>query len=120
MADKYNDFLGNLVDLTILLDKINEEQEKWIVLSSQHVEKSYFFIEYLTKFTDAESVQRVTNILLKVLEHSTPLYQKEDLELIVNRIYDNGDKEHADEICNIYGSRGFPFLRTLYEKHNKQ
>jgi hypothetical protein len=85
---------------------------------------STFFIEYLTKFEDDESVRRIGRILLKVLESSTPTYKKEDIVLIVERLYKIGEtdsavKSNADDICNTYGRRGSHFLKELFFKYNK-
>jgi hypothetical protein len=33
--------------------------------------------------------------------------------------YNSGAQENANKICNIYGSRGYEFLRDIYEKHAK-
>jgi hypothetical protein len=58
-------------------------------------------------------------LLLKMLEKFTPEYDEEDILSIVEKLYANDGKELADEICNIYGARGYEFLRDIFYEHNK-
>lgn len=122
LADEYGKFLGQIAGLTILLDNIDEEKEKWLLLCAPHVDRhdsAVSFIENLTKFEDEESIKRIGKIFLKVLENTTPAFMEEQIELIVSRIYEKGDKSDADTICNAYGRRGIHFLKPLWEKHQK-
>jgi len=56
----------------------------------------------------------------KVLENTTSTYKQEDIELIVRRIYEKGDRQDADDICNTYGRRGIHFLKPLWEEFQKK
>ena len=49
----------------------------------------------------------------------TPDYDQEHIISIVNKIYQLGDESEADKICNVYGSRGYEFLRPIYEGYHK-
>lgn len=122
LGDEYNKFLGALADLTIYLPAINEDAEKWLLLSAPHSElhhMSSFFIEYLAFFEDEESIKRMGKIFLKILEGSTPTFRDDDIHRIVERMYALKDdcpelKDDADKICNTYGERGQHFLKELY------
>jgi hypothetical protein len=121
LGEKYGSFLGRISELTILLDKIDDEKEKWLLLSAPYVEQeTSFFIEYLTKFEDKESIERIGRIYLAVLEHATPEYRREDIELIVRRMYDKGNRQDAENICNTYGRRGVHFLKPIWEEYQKK
>ena len=128
LGDAYGSFLSRMAELTIWLDKIDEKTEAWLLLSAPYVEiqhRSAFFIEYLTKFDDAESVKRIGKIFLKVLETATPTFRQEEIQLIVERLYGIGKKDvsvkaDADNICNTYGRRGIHFLKDLFYKNQKQ
>ena len=123
----YGTFLGRLSELTILLDRIDETANKWLMLSAPFVDEEHWsglFIEYLTNFEDEDSVKRIGKILLKVLEHTTPTFKQEEIQLIVKRLYKVGGKNpevksDADNICNTYGRRGAHFLKELFYQHNK-
>lgn len=126
LADDYNHFLGALADLTIYLDSINKETEKWLLLSAPYCELHYmssFFIEYLTMFLDDEkSMKRMGKIFLKILEGSTPTFRDDNIYRIIERMYQLRDKypelkNDADKICNTYGERGQHFLKELYFKY---
>jgi len=127
LGEEYNSFLSRMAELTIWLDKINETTEKWLMLSAPFIEIDYrssFFIEYLTKFDDEESVKRIGKIFIKVLETATPTFKKEDIQLLVERLYKVGEKDagikaDADNICNTYGRRGVHFLKDLFYKNQK-
>jgi hypothetical protein len=35
-------------------------------------------------------------------------------------LYENKEKEIADKICNLYGEKGYLFLKDIYKKYNKK
>lgn len=123
LDESYNSFLGKLAGLTLLLDKIDEEKGKWLLLCAPHIElhhSSSRFIEYLTKFEDEESIKRIGKIFLKVLENTTPDYDPEDIKVIVRRIYERSERDDADAICNTYGRRGNHLLKPLWDEFQKK
>lgn len=131
LGDDYEKFLAKLADLTIYLDRIDENNKEWLLLSAPYAYKkrhTSFFIEYLPKFKDDDSVRYLGRIFLKVLDNSTPTFRQEDIQLIVERLYKlwQKDKEKykeikddADEICRIYFDRGIYFLNEIYAKYNR-
>lgn len=121
LKDDYKKLLSDLARLTILLDKINSENSRWLLLSAPYVDiehNAHFFIEYLNKFEDKESIGYICKIFLEMLLTITPAYDQNHIISLVEKIY-NRDKTEADKICNIYGSRGYEFLRQIYEEHNE-
>jgi len=122
LGESYDSFLSRMAELTIWLDKIDETTEPWLLLSVPYIEiqhRSAFFIEYLTKFDDEESVKRIGKIFLKVLETATPTFRQEDIQVIVERLYKVGEKINADNVCNTYGRRGIHFLKDLFYRNQK-
>ncbi len=128
LGESYGSFLSRMAELTIWLDKIDKEKEAWLLLSAPYIEiqhRSAFFIEYLTKFDDEDSIKRIGKIFLKVLEATTPTFRQEEIQLIVERLYKVGEKDlvikaDADNICNTYGRRGAHFLKDLFYKYLNQ
>jgi NurA-like 5'-3' nuclease len=59
-------------------------------------------------------------IFLKMLEKFTPDYDQKHIRSIVEFLYKSNAEENASKICNIYGSRGYEFLRDIYEKHSNR
>lgn len=127
LGEGYPSFLSRMAELTIWLDKIDKNTEKWLMLCAPYIElehRSAFFIEYLTKFDDEESIKRISKIFLKVLESTTPTFRQEEIQLIVERLYEVGKKDalvkaDAHNICNTYGRRGIHFLKDLFYKNQK-
>lgn len=128
LGEAYGSFLSRMAELTIWLDRIDEINEKWLLLSVPYIEiqhRSAFFIEYLTKFDDEDSVKRIGKIFLKVLETATPTFRQEEIQLIVERLYKIGERDalikaDADNICNTYGRRGIHFLKPVWEDFQKK
>jgi hypothetical protein len=122
LTEDYHSFLGKIAVFIIFLDKIDEEKEKWLLLCAPHIvpyHSATFFIEYLTKFDDEESIKRIGNIFKKILENTTPDYKKENIELIIRRIYKKGNPVDADSICGTYGRQGLHFLRSIWDEYHK-
>ncbi len=120
LGENYDSFLSKLAELTLLLEQIDSDSEKWLLLSAPHVNKhhhSTFFLEYLTKFEDEESIKRLGRIFLKLLEKNTPMYHSENILLLIERLYKVGEKDVADEICTIYGKREVDLLKELWQKN---
>jgi hypothetical protein len=74
--------------------------------------------ELKNKGDGKEAAKYIGEIYLKMLEKITPDYDKKHIRPIVEFLYNSGAQENANKICNIYGSRGYEFLRDIYEKYN--
>ena len=123
LKEDYKKLLSDLSRLTILLDKIDSENSRWLLLSASYVDvdfNSSFFIEYLDKFEGKENIGFIGKIFLKMLSEITPAYRQKHIISIVEKLYLFEYTTEAEEICNIYGSRGYEFLRSIYQKHNKR
>jgi hypothetical protein len=116
--------LSEASKLAVFLPKIDIEFYEWLMLSAPYVHEDFnspFFIEYLDELKDKgdskETAKYIGEIYSRMLEKITPDYDKKHIRLIVEFLYNAGDKDRADKICNIYGSRGHEFLRDIYEKY---
>lgn len=116
-------YTGNL---TTILPQIDKENFEWLKLAASNIHETYnssFFIEYLDALKEkgnrSETAKYIGEIYLCMLEKSTPDFDKNHIRSIVEFLYDAGVTENAKKICNIYGSRGYEFLRDIYEKHTK-
>lgn len=116
--------LSNLSLLTALLSKVDNENKHWLMACAPYVDvdfQSSFFIEYLDnlKDRDKQTTKYVGQIFVKMLENATPEYDQKHISSIVEYLYEAGEKDSADMICNTYGSRGRDFLRHLWVKYQK-
>ncbi|MBL0225249.1 MAG: SIR2 family protein [Geobacteraceae bacterium] len=116
---------SNISRLTVFLPQIDEENSKWLLQALPFANvnfHAYSVIEDLDRLKDkgdsAESARHIGILYLTMLESFTPDYDQEHILSIVTFLYEAGNKEAADKICNIYGARGHQFLRSLYEQHN--
>ncbi len=115
--------LSELCELTVFLPEINSENFEWLKLSVSFLDVRYnlsLFIEYLNNLKDkGESVNFIGKIYLEMLKNTTPYFRRENIQSIVEYLYQKGKKEEADKICNIYAEQGYEFLKPLYEKYNR-
>lgn len=117
---EYQKIISNLSEWLSLIDEIDEQALEWLKLSAKYIQADVnisFFIEYLLKHAE-KSPAKVGEIYLEMLNVDVyPDYKKENIKEIVRILYDQGQKDIANKICNLYGAKGFDFLRTIYEEH---
>lgn len=116
--------LSNVAKLATILSQIDEENCEWLKLSASYVNEGFnssFFIEYLDELKDKgdseETAKYIGEIFLKMLEKFTPDFDEKHIRSIVEFLYESSNRKNASEICNIYGTRGYEFLRDIYENH---
>lgn len=138
LSDDDREILSNLLDLTIFLPELDEENYEWIVFSFSESKHKRFYepvhlIEDLNALKDKggqlESGRFLGKILLEIIKKTIPATFKDNIKEIVEFLYDKDDpetKECAKEVCNIYAEQGVYdektgqlFLRDVYEKHNQ-
>lgn len=138
LSDDDREILSNLLDLTIFLPELDEENYEWIVFSFSESKHKRFYepvhlIEDLNALKDKggqpESGRFLGKILLEIIKKTIPATFKDNIKEIVEFLYDKDDaetKEYAKETCNIYAEKGVYdektgqlFLRDVYEKHNQ-
>ena len=116
---EYPGILGSLSGWLELIDRIDAESLKWLKLSAKYVEQgvnSVFFVEALRKHV-SQTPKEVGVIYLEMLNNVVyPDYPPTDIQEIVRILYNQGYKEDAAEICDLYAKVGFDFLRPLYEE----
>jgi hypothetical protein len=79
---------------------------------------SIFFIESLRRHV-MKTPTMVGKLYLEMLiaGHYSD-YKEEDIVAIVQALYDLNEKEKATRICNINLSKGFEFLKEIFEKQS--
>lgn len=119
--------LSKASKLTAILPRIDSENFEWLKLSAPYVHVNFnssFFIEYLDELKDKgdsiETAKYIGEIFLAMLEKFTPDYDQKHIRSIVEFLYNANANENASNICNIYGPKGYEFLRDIYEKHSNK
>ena len=123
---EYQEILSSLSGWLELVDKIDAETLEWLKLSAKYVEQGFnsaSFVEALRKHVP-QTPKEVGVIYLEMLNNKVyPDYPPTDIQEIVRTLYNQGYKEDADEICNLYAAAGADakvvsdFLRPLYKKY---
>ena len=117
---EYQEVLSRLSGWVDLVDKIDEEVLQWLKLSARHIKRlsdSAFFIEALRAHVP-QTPKEVSVIYLEMLNNNIyPDYNPTDIQEIVRILYNQGHKEAADEICNLYAKAGREFLKPLWEEY---
>jgi hypothetical protein len=113
---------SELSKLAVFLEKIDAKNCEWLSLSALYIHVDFnapFFLKYLNslKDKDKEAGKYVGEIFLEILKNSTPDYDQKDICSIVEYLYIEDFEKYAIEICKIYGSRGYEFLRDICEKY---
>jgi hypothetical protein len=126
LKEEDKEILSELSKLTVFLEKIDGENYEWLKLSAPYIHVDFnapFFLKYLNNLKDKnkDAGKYVGEIFLEILKKSTPDYDQKDIRSVVGYLRTSGFKEYAEGICKIYGTRGFEFLRDIYENyHQKQ
>ena len=109
-----------------LLNRVNFfYQKSWksgvhILFQGWSFLSEYILLEYWNKLADI-SHQATGGVFLIMLEKAIPWYKEEDIQSIVEKIYNAGFKnELANPICDRYARAGFKFLTEIYMQHNEE
>lgn len=93
---------------------------EWLKVSAKYIEADFnasLLIEYLSRHA-LKTPEEVAEVYLEMLSSGVyPDNDAEHSEKIVQILYEKGYKKSADRICNMYGAKGFDFLRPMYEKY---
>ncbi|MCK4654160.1 MAG: hypothetical protein KAU01_06920 [Candidatus Cloacimonetes bacterium] len=118
---EYKEVISDLSKWLVFIDKIDDEILKWILLSVKYIKVNYntsFFVEYLVKHASI-TPDKVADIYLFMLnEKIFPVYDQKNIKVTIQSLYDQKQKDKANEICNFYGRNGFDLLRAIYSKNN--
>lgn len=118
---KYQALFSDLCKWLALFEDIDDEMLPWLKLSAKYAELNFnapTFIENLSKRVDTNSKQ-VGELYISMLEGGNfPLYDQNDIRIIIKTLYEKGQKEQANQIYNIYRNKSEFFLKDLYDSWN--
>ncbi|MCK4968590.1 MAG: hypothetical protein KAS12_06040, partial [Candidatus Aenigmarchaeota archaeon] len=115
---EYQTIISNLSKWLSLIDEIDEQTLTWLKLSVKYIQIDYnasFFVESLLKHVK-KTPEYVGELYFEMLNEGIfPEYKKEDIQKIVEILFQQGQKETATRIYNMYKSEGFEFLDEVWE-----
>lgn len=118
---EYQRVISNLSTWLSLIDRIDDQLLEYLKVSAPYIQKmdEYFFIKYLLRHVSSEPA-KVSEIYIEMLNAGVyPDIEQENVEEIVGILYDQGQREAADRICNLCGEKGINSLRKVFEKHRE-
>lgn len=119
--------LSAAAGLLSLMPVLNNEVTELTLHSLKDMTEYYHWhgiIDDLIRFSEQENSLPTAINIGKILEKSTSLplhttYESEKLQKLVVYLYENGQKEIANQICDTISRQGYSFLRDIYKKHNQ-
>jgi len=120
LSENDTEILSAISELLCYIEDIDDEKLSWITLSAKSIEQDPnipYLLENLDRLSDT-SPDEVGVIYLTILTHYTPRDYKNHIRSIVEKLYNSGNIENANRICNMYFRHGFEFLRDIYENYN--
>jgi len=123
----YQELLAKLPNIVFLIDRIDKEIFEWLKISVKYFNRSFPPLEFLKYMlskvhTNPKEIGWLFLYLTEMEIYFT--YRKKDVQKLVETLYEKGEKETANKICNSYGimfsqSGSMDFLYEIYKKHNK-
>ena len=123
---EYQEILSSLGRWLRLIDRIDAETLEWLKLSAKYVKRGFDSASFVKALREhvPQTPKAVGVIYLEMLNNKRyPEYDPTDIQEIVRILYNQGHKEAADQICDLYAAAGpdargvSDFLRPLYEEH---
>ncbi|AXV37950.1 MAG: hypothetical protein CIT01_06925 [Methanobacterium sp. BRmetb2] len=120
--DNFKGFIADVSRWLVFFDEIDDELFEWLMLSAKYLKRGSnhrLIVENLLNCVE-KSPKKVAEIFIEMLNNGAyPDYKQENIVKIVEILYEKGEKESADKICNLYGERNVHFLREIYKKYNE-
>jgi hypothetical protein len=117
---------ANLLNLIQLFENIDDKLvDKMIISANSMIDEvgSGLIFKELRRIVEKNKenirTDKIGKFLATILQNITPYpYPEEDYKFLVEYLYENGDRENANYICDQYGKRGYYFLKETWEKYN--
>ncbi len=126
LSQKEKEILSSASKLAIFLPCINDESYQWLTLSAAYIHVGYnahAFIEYLDALKDRgetkDTAKYIGEIYLKLIERKLSDYDRVHIRSIVEYLFQAGETDAADKICDIYGRKGYEFLGDIWGKFHQ-
>jgi hypothetical protein len=120
---EYTNVIRQLCSWLDGIEKIDDEVSEWVKFSIDHIKEfwdSFDITKYLSRHA-IKTPEAVGELYMYMLRRGYyPDFAREDIQRIVEALYEKQLKEKADEICRLYQARGHEFLKEIYEKNNPQ
>ena len=117
---EFNIIIPSLLRWVDNLAQIDSEAFEWIKFSLEHIHKRYeigFFLEAIILHIPKQA-KEVGNIILIFSENTKViLYRTDEVEKILQALFDNGEKDVLHDVLNNFGRNGHLQFGDLYKKY---
>lgn len=114
--------LSHLARLSLYLDSIDMDTLKILRLTAKYADRNHetpVLVENLDRLAD-NSPHNVGEVFLEMLNNDIyPDYEVAHITSAVEKIYQAGEHDIGNSICNMYLQRGHEFLREVFDRYNK-
>jgi hypothetical protein len=120
LTDNDKKILSAAGALSAFISILDEEKTAWIMLSAPYIDLDFnspLLIESINSLKDKgdpiTSAQNAGNIMLRMLDTTTPDHDRKHIKALVYYLFSTNDRECIDiatRICGIYRERNFDFL----------
>jgi hypothetical protein len=111
----------DLAKLVSHVDSLDSEAVGWLQVSIDQFrteQDAWFLIEDLHRLVGVSPLE-VGAVYLHMLGNGMyPTFDPKHIIPVVEILYERGETEAADRICNLYMARGIDLLRGAYERHH--
>ncbi len=126
---EYQKLLAKLSNVVFLINRIDKEILEWLKISIKHFNDSskafppLEILEYMLGKVKGNPKEIASIFLYLTKKGIYFTYKKEDVQKLVETLYEKGEKETANMICNLYGIMfsqygNENFLFEIYKKYN--
>lgn len=118
--EEYSATLSDLSLLATYVDSIGDREKTLLLQAAPYVDEKHhspLFIEALDRLA-AAAPQACAECFLAVLERTFPTFNEKDIRSVVEKLYQAGLKDSANQIVNKYELRRIHMLRDIYDRHN--
>lgn len=115
--------LSDLTLLTSFLPDIDDEQARWLLLVAPFADERHhttFFLEELARLV-VKRPRTVGEVFLGMARVTYPTYKTQDIETILDTLYQRGERLIADEIANLYARHNLEnVVGRIYERYHSR
>jgi hypothetical protein len=120
---EFQEVLVSLNNWINLLDKLDNQAAEILYKLVKFLKYDYqakFLLDGLQRFVDTQP-KLVGNVLLELTSSGLYVaYKNKEMISLVKSIYEKGEKNTGNQVCNLYREKGLFYLEELYDTFNKK
>ena len=122
-SDEGKELLSSLINWIEFVEVIDERMLKLLNISVKHVKadlNAITLINNLLRLIDSYPKEVGKIYVLAAESDEMPFIREAQIIELVTKLYNYGEVELANKICNIFTAKGFIFLKDIYEQYKHE